>query len=122
MQRKVRICLMMMLAAALNISAGQATQQVPDMVLEALRSMATRVFIRTLTILATLLFALSGFLTGCSESESAKPQAAAPATAPSVASGETHISGPYSHANLAVYLVHGPDQSQGKKYLTLGEA
>ncbi len=34
---------------------------------------------------------------------------------------ELRISGPYTHENLAIYLVHGPDRMQ-KKYLTLAEA
>ena len=32
------------------------------------------------------------------------------------------ISGPYSHDNLTVFLVHGPDKLAGRKYLTLQEA
>jgi hypothetical protein len=32
------------------------------------------------------------------------------------------ISGPYTHENLAVYLVHGEDRLQGKDLLTLAEA
>src|SRR5215469_7530810 len=34
---------------------------------------------------------------------------------------ELRISGPYTHDNLSIYLVHGPDRMQ-KKYLTLAEA
>jgi hypothetical protein len=34
---------------------------------------------------------------------------------------ELRISGPYTHNNLSIYLVHGPDRIQ-KKYLTLAEA
>jgi hypothetical protein len=32
------------------------------------------------------------------------------------------ISGPYTHANLAVFLVHGPDAAPGRTFLTLEEA
>jgi ARG and Rhodanese-Phosphatase-superfamily-associated Protein domain len=32
------------------------------------------------------------------------------------------ITGPYSHENLSVFLLHGKDQLPGKHYLTLGEA
>jgi hypothetical protein len=41
-----------------------------------------------------------------------------------VASGEAkqRISGPYTHENLSVYLIHGPDQVKGVNYLTLQEA
>ena len=34
---------------------------------------------------------------------------------------DPRITGPYSHDNLSIYLVHGPDQVE-KKYLTLAEA
>src|SRR5688500_18333409 len=41
-----------------------------------------------------------------------------------VASGEPkqRISGPYTHENLSVYLIHGPDRAKGVNYLTLQEA
>lgn len=32
------------------------------------------------------------------------------------------ITGPYSSGNLAVWLVHGPDRSKGRNYLTVAEA
>lgn len=32
------------------------------------------------------------------------------------------ITGPYTHENLAVFLLHGKDQLHGKHFLTLGEA
>ncbi len=32
------------------------------------------------------------------------------------------ITGPYTHENLAVFLLHGKDQLTGKRFLTLGEA
>jgi len=32
------------------------------------------------------------------------------------------LSGPYTHDNLTVFLVHGPDRLAGRKYLTLQEA
>ncbi|HMP58486.1 MAG TPA: hypothetical protein PKD86_03950, partial [Gemmatales bacterium] len=35
--------------------------------------------------------------------------------------GQT-LSGPYTSGNLAVYLVHGPDRTGGRRYLTLAEA
>ena len=49
------------------------------------------------------------------------PQQAAPAKAPPSASGYK-LSGPYTHANLTIYLIHGDDQLKGKAFLTLGEA
>src|SRR5262245_43374295 len=32
------------------------------------------------------------------------------------------ISGPYTHANLSVFLIHGEDQLKNKRFLTLSEA
>lgn len=32
------------------------------------------------------------------------------------------ISGPYTHRNLAIFLIHGPDKLAGRKFLTLQEA
>src|SRR6478736_4409984 len=76
---------------------------------------------RAPNILQSLFFVLTGVLMGCSEPRNAKPQAAAPATAPAVASSAERIAGPYTHANLSVYLIHGADKSSAK-YLTLAEA
>jgi hypothetical protein len=33
-----------------------------------------------------------------------------------------HLSGPYSHLNLEIYLIHGPDAVKAGKYVTLAEA
>ena len=78
---------------------------------------------RASTLLLSFASILCGYLIGCSDSKDAKPQAAAASAAPAVASGNTErVSGPYTHANLAVYLVHGADQAPGKNYLTLQEA
>src|SRR5688500_14711739 len=39
------------------------------------------------------------------------------------AKAEAHtISGPYTHENLTVFLIHGEDRSKGRKLLTLAEA
>ncbi|HKQ99429.1 MAG TPA: DUF6569 family protein [Pyrinomonadaceae bacterium] len=37
-------------------------------------------------------------------------------------SGDYRISGPYTHNNLTIFLVHGKDTLSGKKFLTLQEA
>lgn len=39
-----------------------------------------------------------------------------------VQTGEFRISGPYTHDNLTVFLIHGPDRLAGRRYLTLPEA
>ena len=38
------------------------------------------------------------------------------------AAGDYKISGPYTHNNLAVFLIHGKDKLAGKTFLTLQEA
>ncbi len=47
--------------------------------------------------------------------------AAAAALASVAGAAELRLSGPYTHDNLSIYLVHGQDRTQ-KKYLTLAEA
>ena len=39
-----------------------------------------------------------------------------------VAAGEYHLSGPYTHKNLSIFLVHGKSQIKATKFLTLQEA
>jgi hypothetical protein len=41
---------------------------------------------------------------------------------PVVASGEYKLSGPYSHKNLSIFLIHGEDRVKGQLPLTLQEA
>src|SRR5205809_3940250 len=36
--------------------------------------------------------------------------------------GDYRLTGPITHGNLSIYLIHGRDQLGGKKYLTLAEA
>ena len=45
-----------------------------------------------------------------------------PPAAPSFTAGEFTLTGPYTHENLTVYLIHGPDRIKGKHYVTLQEA
>src|SRR5215208_5420126 len=44
----------------------------------------------------------------------------APATRPAL--GDCKLSGPYTHGNLTVFLVHGPDKLKNREFLTLEEA
>jgi hypothetical protein len=37
-------------------------------------------------------------------------------------SARYHFSGPYTHANLTIFLIHGADRLKGKSFLTLQEA
>ncbi|MCG8404035.1 MAG: hypothetical protein MI923_02435 [Phycisphaerales bacterium] len=66
-------------------------------------------------------------LGGCNDHKKSAPRAPAKASTPStasspLASAALGLSGPYVHANLAVYLVHGEDKVKDQKYLTLQEA
>ena len=38
-----------------------------------------------------------------------------------IKAADYEISGPYSHKNLTVFLIHGPDKLTGKNFLTLQE-
>src|SRR2546421_6738898 len=44
----------------------------------------------------------------------------APTTRPAMA--DCKLSGPYTHGNLTVFLIHGPDRMKGREFLTLAEA
>ncbi|HYO99113.1 MAG TPA: DUF6569 family protein [Pyrinomonadaceae bacterium] len=50
------------------------------------------------------------------------PQAKGQATENNAAITDYKISGPYTHKNLAVFLIHGKDKLAGKSFLTLQEA
>jgi len=50
----------------------------------------------------------------------AAPTRPKPADAAGVA--DMKMSGPYTHENLAVFLIHGPDRIEGEQFLTLREA
>jgi len=41
---------------------------------------------------------------------------------PVAATGDCTVSGPYTHANLSVYLIHGPDKMGGQKVMPLQAA
>jgi hypothetical protein len=41
---------------------------------------------------------------------------------PEVNVSQYRLSGPFTHANLTIFLIHGPDQIAGKNFLTLQEA
>lgn len=49
--------------------------------------------------------------------QTTEPQQAEKAKAPSHA-----FSGPYTHDNLTIFLVHGEDRLKGRKYMMLAEA
>jgi hypothetical protein len=64
--------------------------------------------------------ALEGF--GMPMQQHAQPATAeevAQARGAAAASREMQISGPFSHANLSVFFVHGPDSLQNRRFITL---
>jgi len=52
----------------------------------------------------------------------ARGQQTTPTSATSLKTGNYRISGPYTHKNLTVFLVHGEDLLKGHSFLTLQEA
>src|SRR5262245_53941137 len=69
---------------------------------------------------ATLALALGGSLVfGAAEPVAQK---APPDNGPAVQFGAYKLSGPYTHDNLTIFLIHGPDQLKDKVFLTLQEA
>jgi hypothetical protein len=66
------------------------------------------------------LLALAAFAAAQEQPPPAKP--ASPAPGPEVQAGDWRLSGPFTHANLTVFLVHGRDTLPGQKFLTLQEA
>jgi hypothetical protein len=64
-----------------------------------------------LTLCATFLVARSG--------SSQTPQTQAK---PALSNSNYRLSGPYTHKNLTIFLIHGKEQMPGKTFLTLQEA
>lgn len=64
-----------------------------------------------LTLCATFLVARSG------SSQTTQTQAK-----PSLSNSNYRLSGPYTHKNLTIFLIHGKEQMPGKTFLTLQEA
>jgi hypothetical protein len=73
-------------------------------------------FSQSAGLAATL--ALCGYLTAQDKGK-ADPPPAKPVERPALA---LKLSGPFTHGNLTVFLVHGEDQMKGRKFLTLDEA
>jgi hypothetical protein len=74
-------------------------------------------------IVGIIIAAVGGFLKPSSPAkEPHLPPGVQELPGPIVQQGDYRLSGPYAHDNLAVFLIHGPDQAKGKSYLTLQEA
>jgi hypothetical protein len=73
---------------------------------------------RQLLFSGLILAAVCLVLSGCAKSLA---QQRAEAT-PTAQHSTYKITGPYTHKNLSIFLIHGTDQAGGKTYLTLQEA
>lgn len=77
-----------------------------------------------------LILAAGALLGGCGTNpqtttetaESSIPPAGPAEPVQRVAAGDRQISGPYTHDNLAIFLIHGEDLLKGRKYMMLAEA
>src|SRR5687768_1323458 len=74
------------------------------------------------TFLSAVVSVLLICCVGCSARRSPSVAGTESAAKGAPAPGAERISGPYTHENLTVFLVHGPDKLKAAKYLTLGEA
>jgi hypothetical protein len=76
-----------------------------------------RTVIRALGFLAVVAGAMLSLRLGAQD-ERTTPQPSRPPTMKS----ESRLSGPFSHENLTIFLIHGEDKLKDKKFLTLQEA
>src|SRR5207237_1776257 len=66
-----------------------------------------------------IIFAVTIVMWLCVLAAGAAEVSPAPATRPALA--DCKLSGPYTHGNLAVFLIHGPDKLKNREFLTLEE-
>ena len=78
------------------------------------------------TLLAVLFTLMVGFGWACARQTLAnrtnEPNAGSPAIQTSVADSDYTLSGPHSHKNLTIFLIHAKNQTEDKSPLTLQEA
>ena len=80
--------------------------------------MKTRIAVGTLGLLACALVVAVLF----GDEPNREPPATQPAVAQRLDVAKLKITGPYTHENLSIFLLHGPDLIKGKSFLTLQEA
>lgn len=80
---------------------------------------------------AALLFLGVGlWLTGCrsddrgpdTKADTPAAKAAEPKSEPRVKAGDLELSGPFTHDNLSIFLIHGEDKLKDRKFVLLAEA
>jgi hypothetical protein len=76
-----------------------------------------RIIVRTLGFLAVIAGAMLSLRLGAQD----QPTSRQPSRPPTM-KGEVHLSGPFNHENLTIFLIHGEDKLKDKKFLTLQEA
>ena len=82
---------------------------------------------RTVIVFASLAAVVLGVVVAARWWNRPAPEPLGPAVDPvvvptTIAAANFEVSGPFAHDNLALFLVHGADQLQGKSFLTLDEA
>jgi hypothetical protein len=83
--------------------------------------MKSQTLVRVLGVCLLAVFVPLAFVAG-SRAHSAAAGARSQAQRDQAPAGDYRISGPYTHNNLAVFLIHGKDKLAGKTFLTLQEA
>src|SRR5690242_18053111 len=74
------------------------------------------------TLLVGLVPLLCLALTGCNGTSRGVQPVAEETSSPQAGGTAMRITGPHTHDNLTIYLIHGPDRAASAKYLTLQEA
>ncbi|MHC4562531.1 MAG: ARPP-1 family domain-containing protein [Planctomycetota bacterium] len=82
--------------------------------------MKTSIILIALSVCAVIGLGLA--LAGCGGDETATTPTPDGPTVADLTPADYAFSGPYRHENLTVFFVHGPNQIEGEKFLTLAEA
>ena len=81
--------------------------------------MKKQAFVLTLGVLLMAIMVSLGVLISA---QARKASSGGPGQAAGAQTGDYRLSGPYTHRNLTIFLVHGKDLIKGKSFLTLEEA
>ena len=83
--------------------------------------MKKQVFVLTLGVVLLSIMVSMGVLISA-QARKASGGAGGPGQGSATQAGDYRLSGPYTHRNLTIFLVHGKDLIKGKSFLTLQEA
>jgi len=85
--------------------------------------MKKQVFVLTLGVtLLSIALSMGVLITAQARKASSSGGAGGPGQVSRAQTGDYRLSGPYSHRNLTIFLVHGKNLMKGKSFLTLQEA